>query len=86
MSLRRCPHCDRILWDRAPRLREIADFLKKARKEMRSTDIAKRFGLNIANASNAVRALEDSGLVRVRREPHPQGGAVKVIRWTGETT
>ena len=84
MSLSRCPHCKAILWDRAPRLREIRDFLVKKRGYVSSTDIAIKFGLRPSNASNAVKTLEDSGLVKIRIQSHPTGGRMKYIRWIGE--
>ena len=79
MSLKRCPECDAVLWESSPRLRGIYSYIK-SRKETTSVQLVKRFGINISNASNAIRTLEDSGLVIALTVCHPTGGRMKVVR------
>ena len=80
MTLKRCPECDAVLWEFSPRLRDVHSYIK-SRKEVTSVQLAKRFGISISNASNAVRTLEDNGLVIVRTVCHPTGGRMKVVSW-----
>ena len=79
-----CAECGAVLWDFAPRLRKIADYIQ-SRSGTTSADLAKRFGVSIANASNAIKTLEDNNLVVSEILCHPTGGRMKRVRWaTGE--
>lgn len=72
----RCPHCRQIDWSRAPRLKQVFDFVCSLPTSGRtSSDVAERFGLSIANASNQLNRLVQMGLVRRgAAQPHPAGG------------
>ena len=70
----RCPHCRAILWDRAPRLRQVYDLLL-ARRRLRSRDVVEVIGISVQNANNALRRLAALGLAHAGpAESAPTGG------------
>ena len=79
--MKSCPECGAILWEFSPRLREIANYIQ-SRTGTTSADVAARFGISIANASNAIKTLEDNDFVIVEILCHPTGGRMKSARWS----
>ena len=76
-----CPGCGAVLWEFAPRLRKIAEYIQ-SRSGTTSADLVKRFGVSMANASNAIKTLEDNNLVVSEILCHPTGGRMKRVQWS----
>lgn len=78
----RCPHCGKVDWSRAPRARQIFGFVRASHTDVTSRQVADRFGLSIANASNFLARLSALGFITRGEwpEPNPTGGVYHTYR------
>jgi len=84
MALFRCPHCEEIIWQRSPRLKQIWDIMI-SKKETTTSFVADSLGITIQAANNQLNKLKSEGMIDIEVTTHPTGGLLNIWKLSTPT-